>query len=117
MPRKISAPSFKSDSGVDDFLELPGDEGSSIFVADALSSGNTSDIEKESTADNDDVDEGTSLLSPRPRYGSGGGGTINKTKEDVPIYASPARPHLPSPSASNNAHPGTNTESKLGLTK
>ena len=106
MPRKRSAPSLKSDSGVDDFLELPegDDQGSSIFMADAMSSGDTSDIEKESSnGDNEDIHEGTSLLSPRPMYG---GVTISKNKEDVPIYASPARPHLPSPSASNNALPG-----------
>lgn len=78
-------------------------------MADAMSSDNTSDIEKESSnEDNEDINEGTSLLSPRPIYG--GGVAINKNKEDVPIYASPARPHLPSPSASNNSHPGITLE-------
>lgn len=104
MRRKGSAPSLKSDSGVDDLLDLPNDEGSSIFMADAMSSGDSSDIEKESTQDsNNDINEETSLLSPRPTYGSV---KINKNNQDVPIYASPATPHLPSPSASNNAHPG-----------
>jgi hypothetical protein len=81
-------------------------------MADAMSSGNSSDIEKEPTERDEDVNEGTSLLSPQPTYGAV---TINKSKEeDVPIYASPARPHLPSPSASNNnAHPGIHMDTVL----
>jgi hypothetical protein len=104
MRRKGSVPSLKSDSGVDDFLELPNDEGGSIFMADAMSSGDSSEIEKDGTEDgNYGINEGTSLLSTRPTYGSV---NIKQNKEEVPVYASPARPHLPSPSASNNAHPG-----------
>jgi hypothetical protein len=117
MRRKRSAPSLKSDSGVDDFLDLPNDEDSSIFMADAMSSGDNSEIEKESTHDdnedmNEDVNEGTSLLSPQPTYGNVNFNHINQNKEivSVPVYASPARPHLPSPSASNNPHPGFQTD-------
>lgn len=117
MRRKSSAPSVKSDSGVDDFLDLHNDEDSSIFMADAMSSGDNSEIEKESTQDdnedvNEDVNEGTSLLSPQPTYGDVNfNQNINQNKEtvSVPVYASPARPHLPSPSASNNPHPGFQT--------
>jgi hypothetical protein len=124
MPRKPSAPSVKSDSGPDEFLDLRDDEGS-IFMADATSSGSTSDLEKDGK-DRDDneegevdegggdgdgdgeVDEGTSLLpSRRATYG---GISLKKSIEDfitngksMPsiIYASPARPRLPSPATSN----------------
>lgn len=131
MTRKPSAPSLKSDSGPDDLLELRDDEGS-IFMADTTSSGSTSDLEKdvkdrdnegEVDEDGDDgdgdgeVDEGTSLLpSRRATYG---GISLKKSIEDfmtngksMPsiIYASPARPQLPSPATSNSQR-GTSSSS------
>lgn len=137
MRRKPSAPSLISDSGPEDFLDFhhhdfDDDAQSSIFMADATESGNTSDREKDDSTtspneyalgvDEGEVTEGTSLLAPpTARRATYGGVTILKhTKEEeqevwkeegfwnggghsVPnvIYASPARPHLPSPSASN----------------
>ena len=155
MRRKPSAPSLKSDSGPEDFLDFhhhhhhhtttdnEDDNGedtqSSIFMADPTESGNTSDQEKDdSTAtpyeygleDGEmEVTEGTSLLAVpsarramyggvallkqeeawkeesvwNDRGGGGGGGAGAGGGQSVPtvIYASPARPHLPSPSASN----------------
>jgi hypothetical protein len=130
MRRKRSAPSLKSDSATEDFLDLEtynNDEESSIFMADATSSGNTSDLEKESTStpedttevyeEGDEMTEETSLLGQSGQSGQSGrdryGGISKQGKEDyasqsVPnvIYASPARPHLPSPSTSNPLAPG-----------
>jgi hypothetical protein len=122
MRRKRSAPSIKSDSATEDFLDLQyntnNDEESSIFMADATSSGNTSDLEKDSnyTPENteEQVTEGTSLLGQyRGRSGYTGINLKEEGKEEfgsqsVPnvIYASPARPHLPSPSTSNPLIPG-----------
>jgi hypothetical protein len=126
MRQKRSALSLKSDSATEDFLDLQyntnNDEESSIFMADATSSGNTSDLEKDYTnyipediEEAEEVTEGTSLLGPyRGRSVYGG---VNMLKEEgkeelgsqsVPnvIYASPARPHLPSPSTSNPLIPG-----------
>src|SRR5579862_3536721 len=111
MRRKLSAQSFKSDSGAEDYTEDNDDE--TIFMADATSSGETSDLEKESSR-RDEIHEGTSLL-PR-RLCTYGGVSIKGDKieeeaesQSVPdiIYASPRRPHLPSPSASNSRLPGT----------
>jgi len=135
MRRKQSAPSLKSDSGPEE-LDLDGSEDreSSIYVADATSSGTLSDLEKDPASDipeededeedegHEEVSEGTSLLPPfyaKARasssfYGSctikddfgededGEDGELGLSQSfpDV-IYASPVRPHLPSPSASN----------------
>ena len=94
--------------------------------------GNTSDLEKEFTAgtntndleeeeDQDDVNEGTSSLhvsrhSSNIIYGSK---ENLKKEEDIVlpniIYASPARPHLPSPSTSNSRIAGTPCPRKMML--
>jgi hypothetical protein len=134
MRRKPSSQSFKSDSGPEDLLTHPDNE--SIYVADATSSGTLSDGEKEYPADEDEdgipegdeeVTEGTSLLAPsgkareKGRYSSssyyggctikdkfgkeGGDVGVSQSLPDV-IYASPIRPHLPSPSASNRHSQG-----------
>jgi hypothetical protein len=125
MPRHHPAPSLKSDSGPDDLPDPHDDEGS-IFMADATSSGNSSDLEKEASKgreaddyddyedyEQEDITEGSSLLpSRRATYG---GISLQKSMDDftsngksVPsvIYASPARPHLPSPSTSNTGVTG-----------
>jgi len=143
MRRKRSAPSLKSDSGPEDFLDFQpsqtnddDDTQSSIFMADPTESGNSSDVEKDDSTSTPyeygvedaetEVTEGTSLLAaPAPksqrRATYGGVAALVKQEEawkkeeggiwsggasggqSVPnvIYASPARPHLPSPSASN----------------
>lgn len=126
MRRKPSAPSLKSDSGPEDFIEIhygDDDQASSIFMADATSSGNTSDSEKDITTgapsefshegDPEEVTEESSLLGAIRGSNIYGGMTskdmtsYNKDSYDghsIPsiVYASPARPHLPSPSASNS---------------
>jgi len=132
MWRKPSAPSLKSDSGPEE-LDLDGSEDreSSIYVADATSSGTLSDVEKYPASDvpeeeeeegQEEVSEGTSLLPPfyakahasssfygsctikddfgKDEDGEDGELGLSQSFPDV-IYASPVRPHLPSPSASN----------------
>ena len=152
MRRKPSAPSLKSDSGPEDFLDFhhpthtndDDDTQSSIFMADPTESGNSSDEEKDGNTSTPyeygvedaetQVTEGTSLLSaPAPtsqRRATYGGVAVFVKQEEawkkeqggiwsgsggqsVPnvIYASPARPHLPSPSASNPRLPGTIVQS------
>src|SRR5947207_7044412 len=126
MRRNTSLHNLKSDSGLEDFVEIynDDDQASSIFMADATSSGNSSDLEKESRTGSpnefyheeygDEVTEGSSLLAG-PQYSNTYGGittlkdtTLNNKDSygghSLPsiIYASPARPHLPSPSASNS---------------
>lgn len=125
MRRKHSAPSIISDSGPEDshdFRDID-DGASSIYMAAATSSGNVSDIEKESDnvtpndlsqdADDDQVTEGTSLLLPSRRTNLYGGVSLKDDPKDdhlaanshsVPsvIYASPVKPHLPSSSASSS---------------
>ena len=127
MRRKRSAPSLKSDSGLEDFIEIHNDDddqASSIFMADATSSGDTSDLEKDTTTatpnefchdeDPEEVTEGSSLLGATRNSNIYGGTTSKDTTSNsnkdsygghsLPsiVYASPARPHLPSPSASNS---------------
>ena len=130
MRRKRSAPSLKSDSGPEDFVEISyddDDQASSIFMADATSSGNSSDLEKDTTTstpneydhegDAEDVTEESSLLAANRASNMYGGitskdtGSYNKNSyggHSLPsiVYASPARPHLPSPSASNSRATG-----------
>jgi hypothetical protein len=122
MRRKRSAVSLKSDSGPEDFIDYHNndDQASSIFMADATSSGSISDLEKESTTgtpmdpDQEEesgevVTETTSLLGSHNRTSYQNGSTEN-TKEDLfpdVIYVSPARPHLPSPSTSNSRVAGS----------
>lgn len=122
MRRKRSALSLKSDSGPEDFLDYHNDDdqASSIFMADATSSGSLSDLEKESTTgtpmdpDQEEesgevVTETTSLLGSHNRPSSQGGSKENTKENSFPnvIYVSPARPHLPSPSTSNSRVTGS----------
>src|SRR5436309_816353 len=121
MRRTPSAPSLRSDSGQEDLIEndVDDDQASSIFMADAASSGNASDLEKESTSTEFDhernqavMTEETSLLSPTHRLSTTYGGTASieapQSKDTMisgnslpsVVYASPAKPYLPSPSAS-----------------
>ena len=127
MRRKSPAPSLKSDSGPEDFIEIRNDDdedqASSIFMADLTSSGDTSDFEKDTTTsspnefdydeDPEEVTEGSSLLGANRDSNTYAGITSNDNGSDnknsygghsLPniVYASPARPHLPSPSASNS---------------
>ena len=116
MRRKRSASSLKSDSGPDD--EYPSDdEGNSIFMADAASSGNASELEKDDATETPDdfVNESTSLLGLRQAtYGRSTFKEDDKEEfwdvngQSLPtvVYASPAQPHLPSPSASTSRVPG-----------
>jgi hypothetical protein len=136
MRRKPSSQSFKSDSGPEDLLSHPDNEDrESIYVADATSSGTLSDGEKEYPADDEEdeggreeeVTEGTSLLAPsgkarekgryssssfygvgtiKDKFGKEGDVGVSQSLPDV-VYASPVRPHLPSPSASNRHSQGT----------
>jgi hypothetical protein len=125
MRRKPSAPSLLSESGPEDSQDFHDydDGSSSIYMATATSSGNASDAEKESDngtmndlsqdVEDDEVTEGTSLLLPSRRANLYGGISIKDDPKDdhlaanshsVPsvVYASPVKPHLPSPSASNS---------------
>ena len=126
MQRKRSAPSLKSDSGPEDFIEIHNDnddQASSVFTADATSSGDISDLEKDTTTGipnafghEEDLEEATeeSSLLGAMRHSNIYGGIASKhtssgTKDSYDehslpsiVYASPARPHLPSPSASNS---------------
>jgi len=135
MRRKPSAPSLKSDSGPEDLdLHDSEDRESSIYAADVTSLGTLSDVEKEPAPEEDEeqeeVTEGTSLLPPfyaktrasssfygsctinddfaKDEDGDDGEQGLSQSFPDV-IYASPVRPHLPSPSASNPRAPGTPT--------
>jgi len=117
MRRNLSAQSLKSDSDVEDFYDNNNDD-ETIFTADATSSGEQSDLEKDNSASrpSNTNDEGTSLLSHRrvATYGRTSLKPNDKLEEEhesqsLPnvIYASPIRPPLPSPSASNSRLQGT----------
>jgi hypothetical protein len=106
MRRKRSASTLKSDSGPEE-----------VYPADAASSGNASELEKDDAETPQDfVNESTSLLGLR-RATYGGSTLKEDDKEEfwdvngqslpTVIYASPAQPHLPSPSASSSRVPGT----------
>lgn len=121
MRRKLSAQSLKSDSGVEELYDNNDDE--TIFTADATSSGEQSDLEKDNSTSQppNTNDEGTSLLSHR-RLATYGGTSVkpdDKLEEEhesqsLPnvVYASPIRPHLPSPSASNSRLQGALLENE-----
>ena len=122
MWRRPSAQSLKSDYSAENPADSD-DEGESIFAAAPPSSGHTSDQEKESSTDDPDsheqgeqegiVSESTSLLHQPRRVRTYDGITVKGKAEiwvngqSAPnvVYASPAKPHLPSPSASNSRLP------------
>ena len=100
-------------------------------MADAASSGDASDLEKENTptefdheGDQGVITEETSLLRRTHRRSTTYGGFVAIevphgkdtmiTGHSLPsvVYASPARPHLPSPSASNSRVTGTSPLSR-----